>query len=217
MRKRYRIALLTAALAVLAGAVALSARGVEHTVGTDDVAKPDPAGDVTAKGLTARERAAIDIVRVEAFGDAFATVVTVTFAGNFEGAFGRGRLASAFAGVVLRLARGQPTVVATRGPGVGEFAGGLGGRGPFAVLRQGRTVTFVARRFDFTKFSRIEVKTFAALGPPRRTTQNASQTPRPFDPYLPAIASKPAQDSWTTGTPPSGPATARSSASVWRC
>jgi hypothetical protein len=66
------------------------------------VSKPDRAGDVTAKGLTTRERRAIDIVRVEATGDSFATLVTVTLAGNFEAAAGRGRLASAVAGVVLR-------------------------------------------------------------------------------------------------------------------
>jgi hypothetical protein len=191
IRRRSGLILLTGALVALVASASPGAREVASTARTDNVSKPDPAGDVKAKGLTARERSAIDIVRVEAGGDAFATFVTVTFAGNFEAAAGRGRLARAVAGVVLRPGRGNPTVVTTRGSREGLTAGGIGGRGPFAVVRQGRTVTFVARRFDFTKFRRIEVKTFSALGPPARTTQSSSDE---IDVLLKLLASRPGED-----------------------
>jgi hypothetical protein len=195
-RKRH-LALLTAALAVLAGAVALSAQGVARTASTDDLSKPDPAGDVEAKGLTPRERGAIDIVRVEATGDTFGAIVTVTFAASFEAVVGRGKLSDAIAGIVLRPKSGRPTVVATRGPGVrGDDGGGMGGRGPFVVVRQSRTLTFIARNVDFTKVRRLEAKSFSALTRARRTTQGAL-----FDPeFYTLIASRPGEDFWAAET-----------------
>lgn len=180
-------------LVALVASASPAAREVGPTARTDDVSKPDPAGDVKAKGLTQRERRAIDIVRVAATGDTFGAIVTVTFAGSFEAAVGRGKLSGAVAGVVLHPPSGKPTVVATLGPGVrGDDGGGIGGRGPFVVVRQGRTLTFVARNFDFTKISRLEAKTFSALARTRRTTQSSSFRPDVFT----AIASRPGEDFW---------------------
>lgn len=193
IRRRWGFILLTGALVALVASASPAAREVGPTARTDDVSKPDPAGDVKAKGLTTRERKAIDIVRVGATGDTFGAIVTVTFSGSFEAAVGRGKLAGAAAGIVLRPLRGKPTVVATLGPGVrGDDGGGIGGRGPFVVVRQGRKLTFIARNFDFTKISRLEAKTFSALARASRTIQSSSITSE----VLTAIASRPGEDFW---------------------
>ncbi len=88
---------LAVVLVMVAGAVvAFGARG-------GDVRGTDPAGDVKAPGLTAADRAALDIRAVRVIGEeGMGVLVDVTFAGNVETALGHGRLAKAVVGIVLR-------------------------------------------------------------------------------------------------------------------
>ena len=87
---------------VVAGALALGTVSAgAHPGGL--VTGSDPAGDVTAPGLTPAERDAIDIVSITAIGkEGLGVLVTVTFKGNFAGLIGRGNLKNAAALVVLR-------------------------------------------------------------------------------------------------------------------
>jgi hypothetical protein len=90
------------------------------------VTKRDRGGDAKARGVTAAERRALDVVRVEAIGEAAGLVVTATFRGNVARRLGRGNLRQAAVGLVLRPRRGaratataaqaRPAVLATTGP-----------------------------------------------------------------------------------------------------
>src|SRR5919198_4013011 len=86
-----------AALAAIAGvgALALSAAG-------GDVRGSDRAGDVRAAGLSAKERAALDIRSVRVTGEeGLGAFVVVKLGGNLEQAIGRGHLKNAVVGIVL--------------------------------------------------------------------------------------------------------------------
>ena len=84
-------------------AVALTACVLALGAAAGDVTGSDPAGDVRAAGLTAAERAALDIRSVRVVGaEGLGAFVTVTFGGNIEALLGSGHLRQAVAGIVLR-------------------------------------------------------------------------------------------------------------------
>jgi hypothetical protein len=104
------------ALGVLAGSVTACVLVLSAAAG--DVRGSDPAGDVRAPGLTAAERAALDIRSVRVVGaEGLGAFVTVTFAGNIEQLLGTGHLRQAVAGIVLRPAstRSTPAGLLERG------------------------------------------------------------------------------------------------------
>jgi hypothetical protein len=134
------------ALLVITGIFVLGAVSASGHSGrpAGSVTGSDPAGDVTAPGLTPAERAAIDLVSVRATGrEGLGVVVTATFKGNFTGLIGSGHLKDAAAVLVLK---GK-----TAGSSAGVVSLGAGGEGTVlrhtrstkvGAVRNGRQVTF---------------------------------------------------------------------------
>jgi hypothetical protein len=129
-----------------------------------DVTGPDPAGDVKAKGLTAAERAALDVVSVRVVGEpGLGVFVTATFRGNFEQRVGRGHLKTALAALVLvpKPDAGIPAGLVTAGKGpVGTVLEHTGTEAVGAV-REGKTVTFFVAGPGFENVASVEVRTLA--------------------------------------------------------
>ena len=132
--------------------------------------KRDRGGDVRAKGLTAKERRALDIVSATAIGDPSAGVlVTVTFRGNFERAIGRRHLRRGLAALVL-----HPATKARRAAGILTKGPGIVGRtrrrtrsGDVGAIRSGRKLSFFVAGEGLADVKSVEVKAFAAR--PRRS------------------------------------------------
>ena len=83
-----------------------------------EVTGTDPAGDVKAKGLTAKERAAIDVVSMNVTGEeGLGLFATVTFKGNIQQAIGRGNLKRALVALILQPqpGKGSPAGLVTWG------------------------------------------------------------------------------------------------------
>jgi hypothetical protein len=135
-----------------------------------DVTGADSSGDVKAPGLTAAERAAIDIVRVQAVGQAnLGVVVTATFRGNFEQLVGHGHLKTAAAALVLvpKPGAGAPAGVLTQGPDDGTVLRQTRTTDVGAV-RDGRTVTFYVVGTGYENVAGVEVRTVAKVPPSGR-------------------------------------------------
>jgi hypothetical protein len=135
-----------------------------------DVTGADSSGDVKAPGLTAAERAAIDVVRVQAVGQAnFGVVVTATFRGNFEGLVGHGHLKTAAAALVLvpKPGAGAPAGVITQGTGDGTVLRQTRSTNVGAV-RDGKTVTFYVVGGGYENVAGVEVRTLAKVPPAGR-------------------------------------------------
>lgn len=129
----------------------------------------DRAGDVKAKGLSAKERRALDIVSVTARGDRSAgLMVTVKFRGNFQKAMGRGHLKRGLAALVMRpAAKGKrPTGILTTGAGKVGTTLRRTASDDVGVVREGRSLTFFVTGRALEGIKTIEVKAFARR--PRR-------------------------------------------------
>jgi hypothetical protein len=113
-----------------------------------DVTGRDPAGDVKVSGLTASERSAVDIVSIRAVGqEGIGVLVTVTFKGNFQAAFGRGHLKNAIAGLILtpQAGKGTPAGLVTTGSGaVGKILRHTRSSQVGAVRNGRRLIFFIA-------------------------------------------------------------------------
>jgi hypothetical protein len=111
-----------------------------------DGSSRDPAGDVHAPGLSAAQKAAVDLVAVRVTGDAsLGLVVTATFRGDFEQQMGRGGLARAATALVIR-----PRTRAATSSGLVTSGSGPVGRlqrhtrtKTVGALRNGSRLTFV--------------------------------------------------------------------------
>jgi hypothetical protein len=145
-----------------------------------DVTGADSSGDVRAPGLTAAERAAIDVVRVQAVGQAnLGVVVTATFRGNFEQYVGRGHLKSALAALVLvpKPGSGAPAGVVTQGAGdVGTVLRKTRSTNVGAI-RDGKTVTFYVIGGGYENVAGVEVRTLAKVRPSSRRTLYDGEPP----------------------------------------
>jgi hypothetical protein len=109
-----------------------------------DVSGRDAAGDVDAAGLTAAERAAIDIVSVRSTGrEGLGVLVTATFRGNFAALFGRGHLKNAAAALVLKGKDGGSAGVVSFGPGPEGTIARRSRSTEVAAVRHGRQLTFL--------------------------------------------------------------------------
>jgi hypothetical protein len=177
------------ALAVLTGCALLGA--VAQIAGAGDVTTRDRAGDVKAKGLTAAERAAIDIVSLRTSGEeGLGVLVTTTFRGNFEQAFGRGHLKNAAAVMILwpKPGKGAPAGLVTLGAGKATRNLRKTRSEAVGVVRGGRTLRFYVVGGGLSNVARVEVRVVANVPPAslRTTASLAGQTP------LPAVA----ESSW---------------------
>jgi hypothetical protein len=151
------------------------------------VVKGDRAGDAKAGGITAAERRALDLVRVEAIGEAGGLVVTATFRGDVAQRIGRGNLRRAVVGLVLRPKRGarasataaptRPALLATTGPtGRAKTISKTRSRS-VAAVRRGREVTFFILGSGLENVGRLEVKTIVSPGHPRGRARAAVNIP----------------------------------------
>lgn len=135
----------------------------------DAITRSDPAGDLTmTSGLTAKEKAALDIASVEAVGEeSFGLVVKVTFRGNIEKALGHGHLRQGAVALLLApksSAQSSSGLIAS-GPGsVGTVFRDTGS--PQAgVIRTGKTMTFFIFGPGLSNVGEIAVKAFARVSP----------------------------------------------------
>jgi hypothetical protein len=148
----------------LAGLAAAGVLFASPALGTD-IVTGDPVGDLNGgRGLTKKERQALDIASVHVVGEeGLGLFVTVTFKGNLQQRIGRGHLKDALVALVL-----QPM------PGAGASAGlvtaGAGSIGEtfrktaskdVAVIRDGRRLHFVVLGPGFGHVESISVRTFA--------------------------------------------------------
>ncbi len=158
MKRRLRLAFLLA----IVGAAVLSTVAL-----AGDVTGRDSFGDVRTPGLTAAERAAIDVVRVEAVGQSnLGVVVTATFRGNFEQLVGRGHLKTALAALVLvpKTGAGSPAGVVTQGPDEGTVLRKARST-KVGAIRDGKTVTFYVVGGGYENVAAVEVRTLAKVPP----------------------------------------------------
>ncbi|MGH2691743.1 MAG: hypothetical protein ACRDHM_04500 [Actinomycetota bacterium] len=147
----------------------------------------DPAGDVTAGGLTSAERAAIDIVSGIVSGEEdLGVLVTVQFAGNFTKRIGLGHLKKAKAELLLLPTSpdAAPASLTTKGPGpIGETVRNTSSE-EAGVVRDGSSLTFFIFGPGFSNVDSVEVNVFAR--PPqasaRRQPAGAADTTGPVQP-----------------------------------
>ncbi len=159
----------TAVVALAVATVALLAASAWAT----DIVGSDPAGDLKrAKGLTTKERQALDIVSVHVVGEeGLGVFVTVTFKGNIQQRIGRGHLKDALVALILRPKSGDalPAGLVTAGTGpVGKISGRTTSE-QVAVVREGRRLHFMILGPGFGNVETVEVKTF------RRTPTRVAQ------------------------------------------
>jgi hypothetical protein len=169
-------------LAILVGVVSAAGPAAPrplHHAGV--VIGKDPAGDVSAAGLTSAERDAVDIVSVKAVGMAdLGVVVTATFRGNFERAIGHGHLANAAAMLILEPDSSGATSagVVTDGPGkVGRVLRHTKSTDVGAV-RRGNQVTFVVGGPGYDHVKSLEVRT--VIEPQSLRTLSAASDGPPY-------------------------------------
>jgi hypothetical protein len=118
----------------------------------------DRGADVHVRGLTGKERRALDIRSIQVTGGRGPLTVRVKLAGNLEDAEFSGHLGHPGAVLVLRRSSGRSTVVGLTGAGKPL---GRGPGGPFAVSLRGRTLEFFVAKAAGAPAS-LEVKTFAS-------------------------------------------------------
>ena len=159
--------------AVLAGLVLAALPGATPAAESPG---SDPAGDVKARGLTKKERNALDLVSVRAFGEeGLGLFVLATFRGNVTKAIGRGHLKDALVALVA-----EPL------PGAGQAAGLItSGAGPVGetvrrttservgIVRNGREVFFFVAGPGFSRAQAAVVKAFARTPAPAPTARSA--------------------------------------------
>ena len=138
------------------------------------VTKRDRGGDAKAQGVTVAERRALDVVRVEAEGEAGGLVVTATLRGNVTRRLGHGNLRRAAVGLVLRPKRAagansaqlRPAFVATIGPNNRHRTVRRTRSRHVAAVRHGRKVSFFILGGGLANVGRLEVKTIASTTRP---------------------------------------------------
>lgn len=154
------------------------------------VSAMDPAGDVEAKGLSAKERAAVDIKSVTVSGEgSLGMLATVELAGNFTKAIGRGELENAQAELLL-----QPSSTDADAARLASEGAGIIGRTvrdtaskKVGALRDGHTLTFFIFGAGFSKVASAEVSTFSRGS----RAAAARRQPLVFD-EVPSIPTNPA-------------------------
>ncbi len=172
MTRRRTLATVTSVVLVAGAALAVASAGT--ITGRD-------SGPVRGKGLTQKERNALDIVSVKTTGvEPLGVVVTATFKGNVEQALGRGHLADAIVALILR-----PKDPKLAFSGVATFGAGTIGRTArktrstdVGVVRNGRTVTFFVGGPGFENVGKIEVKAFAKAPAGRASRTLQADKPR---------------------------------------
>jgi hypothetical protein len=141
-------------------------------VATPAFAARDRAGDVKGKGLGAKERKAVDIVRVESVGTPDMVLVNVTLRGDLERTLGRGRLRRGAIGLILTAQSGARTVAVTSGFGRRAKTVTAGPGGPTNTVRDGRKLSFLVQNYDSSNLEALELKTVAPVtGGRGRTAQ----------------------------------------------
>jgi hypothetical protein len=131
---------------------------------------------VRVKGLTPKERRALQIVSVKATGiEPLGVLVTATFKGNIAQALGRGHLVDGIVALILRPKDPKLAFagLATFGAGaIGTTARKTRSR-EVGVVRDGRKVTFFVGGPGFENVGKVEVKAFAKVPATRalRTVQ----------------------------------------------
>jgi hypothetical protein len=110
--------------------------------------KRDRAGDAKAKGLSPKQRRALDIIGVDLTKTRFLTKVVVRFKARPKGT-----------GVLVRLSfddgTARTTVASTGRRTIGAGAGGPGG-----TIRSGREVALWVAGIDGNRISRVEARSF---------------------------------------------------------
>ncbi len=166
-------------------AVALAAAALVALPGATPAAETpgaDPAGDVKARGLTKKERNALDLVSVRAFGEeGLGLFVLATFRGNVTRAIGRGHLKDALVTLVAEPhpGAGLAAGLVTSGPGpVGEMVRRTASE-RVGIVRNGREVFFFIAGPGFSKAQAAVVKTFART--PAPVPEPAARALRPPD------------------------------------
>jgi hypothetical protein len=131
-----------------------------------DVIERDRSRDVRAPGLTAKERNALDIVRIKATGVSFGVMVTATMRGNVERALGRGHLKRAVVALVLDATsrRRRDGVIAVGDRRGRQTAANFAPQSPYAVTVDGRRVTFIGVGVDLDKVRAMKVVTSHSVG-----------------------------------------------------
>lgn len=142
--------------ALLAVASALIASPASAT----DVVARDPVGDLErVKGLSKRERRALDIVSMRIVGEeGLGLFVTVTFRGNLERSIGHSRLRKAVVTLVLhpRPGTGTDAGLASSGAGMLGKTRRETGSEEVAVVRDRRTLTFLVVGPGFGNVASVE-------------------------------------------------------------
>ena len=132
-----------------------------------DVTKRDRAGEVKLRGLTAKERSALDLTEIRGASNTRGVIVTATLRGNLDKVLGRGHLKNAAVALILtpRARRESPHVVVVSGAGNRRrVASDLPRSTPYAAVVDGRELTFVALGVDPSNLKSLEVATVPALG-----------------------------------------------------
>jgi len=141
---------------------ALAAAGLAVGAPLGDGSSKDPAGDVSAKGLSRAEAAAVDLVRVHVSGaNDVGVFVTATFRGNIEKELGRGHLKNAGAALIFRPKPGQGSTAGLVTTGAGKL-GKLQRHTKSATVgafRRGKTLTFFVLGPGWTKIRSAAVET----------------------------------------------------------
>jgi hypothetical protein len=160
--------LLALGVATVLGLAAASAsgHGTRPVRAAGDITKSDKAGDVKkakTAGLTAAQRAALDIASVHVIGDSrLGLLVDVRLRGNYAGLVGKGKLKNAGLALVVRADGRARDVMFNFGPGkVGETLYDTNATA-FGVSRSMRDVTFFLRGSGFASVDSISVSSFGS-------------------------------------------------------
>jgi hypothetical protein len=131
---------------------------------------------VTARGLSAAERRALDIDTITASGASWGVTVRVRFKGDVR-ALGRGNLRSAIVAMVLRPRSGaqRPSALATRGPLRRLDTLRRTSTTDVGIVRDGRQIDFMVLGGGLANVRRIEIKAFAST--PRAGARGSANRP----------------------------------------
>lgn len=138
-------------------------------------------GAARGKGLTQKERNALDIVSVKVTGvEPLGVMVTATFKGNVEQALGRGHLADAIVALILRPKDPKLAFsgVATFGAGAIGVTARKSRSKDVGVVRKGRTITFFVGGAGFANVGKVDVKAFAKAPTARAIRTVQADKPR---------------------------------------
>jgi hypothetical protein len=169
-------------------AVVTTAAGVVLIAASAGTITGRDQGAAREKGLTLKERNALDIVSVKVTGvEPLGVLVTATFKGNVEQVLGRGHLADGIVALILR-----PKDPKLAFSGLATFGAGAIGRTArkmrstdVGILRKGRTVTFFVGGPGFGNVAKVDVKAFAKA--PTRRAIRTLQADKPRQDVSPEL------------------------------